>query len=102
MKPADTIGCTFVNTVIGRGIFNHVINLSFGVFNFTPSEADGKIDLDPVVACRLRMDKACAVQLRNALNDLLTLVEEAEAGAGQPAENEKAEGLAPKASEKLN
>lgn len=103
MKPADTIGCTFVNTVIGRGIFNHVINLSFGVFNFTPAD-DGKIDLDPVVACRLRMDKNCAVQLRDALNDLLTLVEEAEAkGATQPANDEKAEGLAPaKASETLN
>lgn len=79
MKSNDTIGVTFVNTVIGRGILGGVVNLSFSVFNFTPSE-DGKIvDLDPTIACRLRMDKTCAAQLRDVINELLATIEKAEA-----------------------
>lgn len=89
MKSADTVGTTFINTVIGRGILNGVINLSFGVFNFTPDD-NGRVDLDAVVACRLRMDKICATQLRDTLNDLLAAIAEAERTPDEP----KVEGLA--------
>src|ERR1700744_2057598 len=85
MKAEDSVGVTFVNTVVARGILNGVVNLSFGVFNFTP-DADGNVDLDPAVACRLRMDKVCAVQLRDTLNTLIAAVEEAERGMVQPVE----------------
>ena len=80
MRVVDEVGVTFVNTVIGRGILNGVINLSFGVFNFTPTD-DGKVDVDPAVACRLRMDKVCATQLRDVMNDLLAIIEKAEVDA---------------------
>ena len=93
MKAEDKVGCTFVNTVVGRGILNGVINLSFGVFNFTPTQ-DGQIDVDPVVACRLRMDKVCATQLRDVMNDLLTAIEKAETEAVTG--NVEAEGILPK------
>ena len=78
MKSEDQVGVTFVNTVIGRGIFNGVVNLSFGVFNFTPND-EGQVDVDPAIACRMRMDRVCATQLRNALNDLLAAIEQADA-----------------------
>lgn len=97
MKSNDQVGCTFVNAVVGRGILNGVINLSFSVFNFTPSDNGEVVDVDPTIACRLRMDKACATQLRDVMNNLLTLIEEQEA-AGKVIDNEtpKPEGVMPK------
>ena len=83
MKVADQVGVTFVNTVVNRGIFNGVINLSFGVLNFTPSEDGQTIEPDPVIAARLRMDKICARQLRDVLSDLLDMIEKAEHEAAQ-------------------
>lgn len=77
MKSADNLGVIFVNTVVGRGILNGVINLSFGVFNFTPDE-NGQIDADPAINCRLRMDKICATQLRDSMSELLAAIEKAE------------------------
>ena len=77
MKSADNLGVIFVNTVVGRGILNGVINLSFGVFNFTPDEK-GQIDADPAINCRLRMDKICATQLRDSMSELLAAIEKAE------------------------
>lgn len=77
MKSNDEVGVTFVNTVIGRGVLNGVVNLSFSVFNFTPTE-DGQVDLDPTIACRMRMDRICATQLRDVMNDLLAALDRAE------------------------
>ena len=77
MKSDDAVSVTFVNTVVGRGVLNGVINLSFSVFNFTPND-DGQVDIDPAIACRLRMDKQCAMQLRDVMNDLLAAIEQAE------------------------
>lgn len=70
MKVSDNVGITFVNTVMNRGVFNGIINLNLGVFNFTPAD-DGSIDFDPVIAARLRMDEAAAAQIRDTLDDLL-------------------------------
>lgn len=91
MKSSDGVSITFVNTVIGRGILNGVINLSLSAFNFTPTE-DGHVDIDPVVACRLRMDKVCATQIRDTLNDLLAAIEKAEAETAM-GNTSKAEGI---------
>jgi hypothetical protein len=101
MKPDDNVSVTFVNTVIGRGILNGVVNLSFGVFNFTPNEEGTAVDLDPSVACRLRMDKVCATQLRDVMNELLTALEKAEHSIAAPKE-EITEGLVPKRAESIN
>lgn len=76
MKSNDAVGVTFVNSVVGRGILNNVVNLSFSTFNFTPT--DEVVDPDPVISCRLRMDKTCAYQLRQVLDDLIKLIEEKE------------------------
>ena len=40
MRDSDSVGVTFVNTVIGRGTLNEVINLAFSTFNFTPMIMD--------------------------------------------------------------
>lgn len=77
MRSEDKVGVDFVNTVIGRGVLNGVINLSFSTFNFTPND-EGQVDLDPAVTVRLRMDRVCALQLRDVMNDLLTSIEKAE------------------------
>ena len=83
MKSSDQVGVTFVNTVVGRGILNGVVNLSFGVLQFTPSDDGKTVDPDPVIASRLRMDKMCARQLRDVLNDLLEMIDKAEHEAAQ-------------------
>jgi hypothetical protein len=92
MSEQDKIGTTFVNTVIGRGVLNGVINISFSTFNFTPQD-DGKVALDPVVSCRLRMDKICATQLRDVMNDLLALIEKSEQAVPGSAPTEEVKGV---------
>jgi hypothetical protein len=98
MRESDKVSVTFVNTIIGRGILNQVINLSFGVFNFTPNDEGTAVDLDPSVAVRLRMDKVCAIQLRDVMNELLAQLEKAEQNVSSTAVNDKpTEGLVAKA-----
>ena len=78
MKSNDTVGVTFVNAVVGRGILNGVLNIQLGSLNFDADEK-GKVSNDLSVACRLRMDVECAKDLRDSLDALLKLVEEAKA-----------------------
>lgn len=90
MKSQDNVEIIFANTVIGRGVLNNVVNLSLAAFNFTPSDDGTKVDADPVIVCKLRMDKVCAKQLRDVMNDLIKLIEESEQdvamGAKEPVE----------------
>ena len=72
----DQVPTTFVNAVMGRGIFNSVVNVQLGTLNFDAGE-DGKVDNDLVTTVRLRMDLQCAAMLRDELNDLLAFVEKA-------------------------
>lgn len=80
MKSTDQVGITFVNTVLGRGILNGVVNIQLGALQFSEGK-DGDVDPDLVVACRLRMDRNCAKQLRDQLDVLLAMVDKAEAAA---------------------
>lgn len=80
MKTIDGVGITFVNAVINRGSLNGVINLTLGVCPFTPDE-NGVISAEMVVAARLRMDRMCAVQLRDELNSLIENLDKADAEA---------------------
>ena len=97
MKSVDNVGVTFINTVLGRGIINGVVNLTLGVLLFTPDDAGKVIDPDIRVATRLRMDQVCARQLHETLGDLLALIDKSDAeqkmgfnGAStQPVANEK-------------
>lgn len=75
MKNQDDIGIVFVNSIAARGLFNNVANLSFSAYNFTPND-EGTVDPDPVIVCRLRMDKGCLEQLHRVSGDLLKLMEE--------------------------
>lgn len=103
MNSSDEVGVTFVNTVVGRGILNGVINLSLSVFNFTPSANGESVDLDPTIACRLRMDRVCAAQLRDVLTEFLSQIEQVESKSME--QPEKIEGLVSpkaKAPEKMN
>lgn len=81
MKSLDDVGVVFVNTVVGRGVLNGIVNLSFGTLLFTPSDDGKTIDPDLVVSARLRMDKLCAQQLHETLGELLVSIEKAEADA---------------------
>lgn len=72
----------FVNTVLGQGALNGVVNLQLGTFLFTPN-VEGEVELDPVVTCRLRMDKQCAVNLHESLGALLEALNEAEAAKSE-------------------
>lgn len=66
----DNVSVTFINQVLGQGHTNGVINLTLGVARFTP-ETTGEIDVDMVIASRLRMDIVAAQQLRDCLDELL-------------------------------
>lgn len=90
MNNQDNIGVTFVNSLATRGIFNGIINLSFATFNFTPN--NGQVEADPVISLRMRMDKVCARELRDALNELINSIEQAELEA---APKETSGGLVP-------
>ena len=84
MKSIDQVGITFANVVVGRGVFNSVVNISLAALQFSPTE-DGKVDSDPAITCRLRMDLPCARQLRDTLDDLLTRIEKTEHTAANAA-----------------
>ena len=76
MKSVDNVGVTFVNVVLGRGVLNGVVNLQFGVCQFTADDEANKVDPDIVTNCRLRMDMTCAKQLHAQLSELLRAIEE--------------------------
>ena len=69
-RTIDNIGITYVNAVMSRGHFNSVINISLGVITFDPTQGKDS-DTDLVVACRLRMDEMCAMQLYEELGQVL-------------------------------
>lgn len=77
MKSTDQVGITFVNAVTGRGIMNGVVNIQFGALTFDITE-DDKVSPELVIACRLRMDRVCAKQLRDNLSELLSMIDRTE------------------------
>ena len=83
MKSIDETGVTFVNAVLGRGVFNGVVNIQFGTILFSISDDGSAVENDIAVTCRLRMDMMCAKQLRDSLTDLLASIEHAQ--TAQPA-----------------
>ena len=60
----------FVNQVVAAGHLNGVVNMTLGVARFSPTPA-GEIDTDMIVASRLRMDMACAMQMRDQLDRII-------------------------------
>lgn len=76
MQSMDTVGVTFVNGLIGRGIQNNVVNLQFGTFVYSPAANGKEIDRDLRVSCRLRMDVLAAQELYLALGELLASISE--------------------------
>ena len=80
----DNLDIVFVNTVVGRGVLNGVVNLSFSAFGFTPSEDGKTVEIDPQIVCRLRMDKICATQLRDVMVELIEQIEQAETSGSAP------------------
>lgn len=81
MKAVDNVGVTFVNAIIGRGTLNNVVNIQFGTYLFTPGEE--KVEPDLAVSCRLRMDRACAVQLYETLGSLIETIAREEAALSE-------------------
>ena len=75
MRSIDQVGITFVNMLVGRGVLNGVINLQFSSLLFSPSDDGMKIESDPVVSCRLRLDIPCARHVHQALGELLASID---------------------------
>jgi hypothetical protein len=68
----DHIGIRYASVVLARGIFNGVINVTLGAYNFDPDATNPKtVSREPVVVDRLRMDIPCAEQLYKALGEVL-------------------------------
>jgi hypothetical protein len=78
-SPDKDVPVVFVNTLLGRGHMNGVVNLTFGTFQFTPTE--DSIDSDLVLSARLRMDVVCAQQLYQSLGELFDAIEKEQAKA---------------------
>ena len=77
MKSADNIGLTFANTVLSAGIYQGVVNVELGAFQWSYVADDKPIDPDPIVVCRLRLDARCAQQLYDMLGERLAQLNQA-------------------------
>ncbi len=66
----------FAHHLVGAGHLNGIVNMTLGVARFSPTP-DGAIDTDMVVAARLRMDMACAMQMRDQLDRIIGQAETA-------------------------
>lgn len=64
---------TFANIFAGGGTLNSVINFTLCVNQFTPTY-DRKVDGDPIIAARLRIDLDTAIALRNFLHSQIELL----------------------------
>ena len=80
LKAADGVGITFANLVLGRGYAANVLNLTLGAWAFSPDTDGTAVAPDPVIVSRLRLTEPCAIQLRDALNEILASMETARAG----------------------
>ena len=65
---------TFVNQVVAAGHLNGVVNLTLATARWSPTPK-GEVDIDMVVASRLRMDLVCAVQMRDQLDRIIAQAE---------------------------
>jgi hypothetical protein len=92
MNVEDQIGVTFVNLVLSRGVYNGVVNISFGTYNFTPNHDNSEVDPDMVVSARLRMDIMCAQQLHESLGELLAALKTPAQPNGQLSEEKTTTG----------
>jgi hypothetical protein len=91
MKPVDQVGITFANLVLGNGINNNVVNISFGAFAFNASEDGKTVDPAPVITCRLRTDIPCARSLHKVLGDLLESIDHPKMVDGKTLKHDSAE-----------
>ena len=80
MKSTDQVGISFANLLVASGTYNGVVNATLAAYSFDPG-SDDKVDPAPVITCRLRMDRMCATQLRDRLNDILAAMDKADLDA---------------------
>lgn len=71
----NNVPVTFCNTCLGGGVVNGVINIAMGIARFTPT-IDGKIDVDQIIAARLRMDVNAALALKQFIETQLAMLAE--------------------------
>lgn len=80
LKGVDDVGITFCNLVLGRGYAAGIVNMTLGAFGFTPDSDGTTVAPDPVIVSRLRLTEPCAIQLRDALTEVLASMEAARNG----------------------
>lgn len=61
----------FATLVVGWGLSNGNVNVTLGANLFSPSEDGKKIEPDPAIVARLRLDISCARQLVQNLTDAI-------------------------------
>lgn len=84
MKSVDNVGVTFAALLIGRGVYDGVINVTLGAPLFTP-ETDGQTVVEDIaITSRLRMTPSCARQLYEGLGELLKSIETTPMPASAP------------------
>lgn len=67
-----------VNLIVSRGMYNNVININFATFLWTPTD-DNRVEPDPQVSVRLRMDEMCLRNLYQVCGDLIQIIDDARA-----------------------
>lgn len=83
----DQVGIIYSSVILARGIFNRVVNVTFGAYNFDPDESNPNVvSRDPVIVGRVRMDIPTARQLYKALGELLDAQDQSETPARMPDE----------------
>lgn len=78
LDPKDT-EVVFVSEVSGMGFMNGVVNVTLSQARFTPNGKE--VDIDLIIASRLRMDLFCATSLRDSLTKV---IEQNTKGPAQP------------------
>lgn len=71
---SDKPSVTFVNSLAVNGFHNGIINLTFTTARWTLAfDQDGKpkVNPDPYVSALLRMDLKCAMEVRDALDQII-------------------------------
>lgn len=74
MPDQKHVAPTFVNTLAINGFNNGICNLAFSTASWFPHTIEGtvKVGLSEPITVDLRMDLACAQQVRDALDRILS------------------------------
>lgn len=71
VRDPHNVPVVHVSELIGTGLANGVLNLTFSQVLFTPTIELDKVEIDRIIGARMRMDLHCAAALHSALGSML-------------------------------